>query len=74
MAGGDACYGFYPAKKGWIAVGALEPHFQKKLQEKLGLPDLRRETLRRVFATRTGEEWQEWALKENIPITKCGFK
>ena len=66
------CYRVYPARDGWISVGALEPQFWKALCETIDRPDLlddayamgaRRDEviveLSDVFREKTRAEWME---------------
>jgi alpha-methylacyl-CoA racemase len=70
LTGRYACYDVYPCADGeWLAVGAIEPHFYANLCRALGceqwiahqtddaVQDDVRADLRRVFATRTRDEW-----------------
>jgi alpha-methylacyl-CoA racemase len=68
LGGGFAGYNLYPAKEGWIALGALEPHFWQRLQELLELNTAGYEHLRHVFQTRTAAEWQDWAVTHKLPL------
>ena len=62
-------YGIYRARDGWVAVGALEPHFFADLCEALGLgPDAGREELQRAFGTETMEHWDRWAAERTLPV------
>ena len=49
VGGGLPAYGFYEARGGWVALAAIEPHFQARLREELGLPELERDALARAF-------------------------
>jgi crotonobetainyl-CoA:carnitine CoA-transferase CaiB-like acyl-CoA transferase len=68
LGGGDPAYGLYPAREGWVAVAALEPHFRQRLQGLLQLPTLEREHLARAFADRTADEWEAWAAAQDVPV------
>src|SRR5260370_42561631 len=57
LGGGFAGYNVYPAKEGWIALAALEPHFWSRLQELLPAHSTDSDHLRSVFLTRTATEW-----------------
>jgi alpha-methylacyl-CoA racemase len=61
-------YNLYPAKEGWVAVAALEPHFLARLGRELGLADLRYETLAEAFRSRPAEAWESWAAECDLPI------
>jgi hypothetical protein len=69
LGGGFPGYNLYPARQGWIAVAALERHFQQLLHQELGLAALTNEGLRAAFATRTAGEWETWAVERGLPIT-----
>jgi alpha-methylacyl-CoA racemase len=68
VGGGFAGYHLYAARKGWIAVAALEPRFARRLAEKFGLPGLTVEALRDVFAAHDAEYWEAWAADNDLPI------
>jgi crotonobetainyl-CoA:carnitine CoA-transferase CaiB-like acyl-CoA transferase len=68
LGGGLAGYNVYRASEGWIAVAALEPHFEKGLAQALGLETLTPEALREKFAADTAEHWQRWARTLDLPI------
>ena len=61
-------YNLYPARSGWIAVAALEPHFERRLAEALGLATLTHEALRASFAARDAKDWEAWARERDLPI------
>jgi crotonobetainyl-CoA:carnitine CoA-transferase CaiB-like acyl-CoA transferase len=68
LGGGFAGYNLYRTRDGWIAVGALEPHFRQKLANELGLASLDREQLQELFMTRTGREWESWGNERDLPL------
>lgn len=67
LGGGDPLYGLYPAREGWVAVAALEPHFRARLREELGVKE-NHEALTEAFAARTAEEWERWAAERDLPL------
>ena len=68
LGGGLAAYNIYPAREGWIAVAALEPHFVERLQAMLGVEQLDAATLRAAFARRSAQEWEELAQHHDLPL------
>ena len=66
LGGALPAYGVYAAMEGRIAVAALETHFRKRLYEALHLP--LDSDLAESFATRTAEEWEQWAAAHDLPI------
>ncbi|MBA3331318.1 MAG: CoA transferase [Actinobacteria bacterium] len=68
LGGGLPVYGLYRAREGWIALGALEPHFQEGLRNGLELAELTREGLEQAFAARVAEEWEAWARTRDLPL------
>jgi alpha-methylacyl-CoA racemase len=71
MAGGGLPgYNLYEAGQGWVAVGALEPHFWQTLTRELGFDrtDVSYEALQKVFLTRTAVEWETWAGALDLPV------
>jgi len=68
LAGGLPVYAVYAAADGWIAVAALEPHFQERLRDGLGLEELTRGALEEAFVGRTAGDWEAWATEWDIPL------
>jgi len=68
VGGGLPAYGFYEADGGWVAVAAIEPHFQELLRRELGLATLDRDALAGAFRTRTPAAWERWADGHGIPL------
>lgn len=68
LGGGFAGYNLYAARDGWIAVAALEPHFERKLAEAMGLEKLTAEALTGRFAKNTASHWESWARSLDLPI------
>ena len=68
LGGGLAAYNLYPARTGWIAVAALEPHFARRLAESLGLASLSPEALAACFARESAQHWEDWARALDLPI------
>ena len=69
LGGGLAGYNLYAAKDGWIAVAALEAHFQERLARALGLETLTVHALAEKFAGRSAEDWERWARELDLPIS-----
>ncbi len=65
-------YNLYRTGEGWLAVGALEPHFWRRLGSELGLEagagGPGREQLERVFLTETARHWEEWGAARDLPL------
>jgi crotonobetainyl-CoA:carnitine CoA-transferase CaiB-like acyl-CoA transferase len=70
LGGGFAGYNVYRAARGWVALAALEPHFQRALADDLGLSGLDAGELQARFLTRTADEWVTWARERNLPLVK----
>jgi len=68
VGGGFAGYHLYEARKGWIAVAALEPRFARRLAEKFALPELSVEALGKVFSAHDAEYWEAWGADNDLPI------
>ncbi len=69
LGGGFAGYNLYPAREGWVAVAALEPHFGERLARELGLPQANRDALASAFGLKTADEWESWAAVRDLPVT-----
>jgi len=63
-------YAMYETASGWVAIAALEPHFCRRLQEKLGLDSLSKEVLAEIMKTRSSPEWVAWADEFDIPLVE----
>ena len=63
---GAARYGVYPARTGFVALAALEPHFERRFSELLGLPIGADPSSR--FLERSAEEWEAWAREHDVPM------
>jgi alpha-methylacyl-CoA racemase len=61
-------YGIYETRDGRIAVAALETHFRSRLyaelQRSIDSP------LDDAFASRTADEWEQWAQARDLPIVR----
>jgi crotonobetainyl-CoA:carnitine CoA-transferase CaiB-like acyl-CoA transferase len=68
LGGGFAGYNLYAAREGWVAVAALEPHFERKLAEAIGLEKLTVDGLTERFAKDTASHWESWARSLDLPI------
>jgi alpha-methylacyl-CoA racemase len=68
LGGGLASYNLYPARAGWVAVAALEPHFARRLADSLGLAALSTEALAACFARESAAHWEDWARALDLPI------
>lgn len=68
LGGGFPAYGLYRARDGWVALAAIEPRFQERLREALGLAVLTREALAAAFAARAASEWEAWARERDLPL------
>ena len=68
LGGGLPVYGIYATQDGFVAVAALEPHFQERLAAALSV-ELTRAALEECFAARTDAEWVRWAAEYDIPLS-----
>jgi crotonobetainyl-CoA:carnitine CoA-transferase CaiB-like acyl-CoA transferase len=68
LSGAAAGYNLYRARDGWVAVAALEAHFQRRLSEAVGLESPGREALAAFFAARTASEWEAWGQAQDVPV------
>lgn len=65
LGGGLPTYGIYATSDGHVAVGAIEPHFARRLADAVGVT---REDLVARFATETSAHWQSLGRSLDIPI------
>ena len=68
LGGGLPQYGLYQAREGWLAVAALEPHFEQRLAAELGLDELTHDALATAFRTRSAEDWEAWGREHDLPL------
>ena len=68
LGGGSPSYNLYPAQEGWVALAALEPHFWAGIERACGQQSPSYADLRAFFATRTAQEWEQWATEHDLPI------
>ena len=69
LSGVNPEYSLYNTANGWLAVAALEPHFKKRLIQKLDLTELTKENLAEKLMQRTAKEWERWGETEDIPLS-----
>lgn len=70
LGGAKPTYNLYPSKNGWIALAALEPHFEEKLKAAFRIHELNYEALKNIFITKTSSEWEIWAVSLDLPIAE----
>jgi alpha-methylacyl-CoA racemase len=68
LGGGSPFYGLYPARGGWVALAALEPHFQERLLAELDLAGPDAQALAERFRSRAPAEWEAWANARDLPL------
>lgn len=66
LGGGLPAYGVYPARDGFVAVAALEPHFRTRLYEALGVPT--DAPLDEALRGHTAAEWEAWGRVHDLPL------
>ena len=66
LGGGAPQYRVYEAKSGRVAIAALEPHFETRLYQELGIPI--RSDLSSRMLERTAGEWEAWARERDLPL------
>ena len=68
LGGGFGGYRCYRASDGWIAVAALEPQFERRLVEALGVASSDAALLEPVFASRDVAAWLALAEERDLPF------
>ena len=66
LGGAAPRYRLYETSDGYVAVAALEPHFERRLYEQLGDPS--ESDLSARMRERTALEWEAWAEDHDLPI------
>ena len=69
LGGGFAGYNLYQAKRGWVAVAAIEPHFAARLAAALGIARLSTDVLAARFLERDADQWERWAGEHDLPLS-----
>lgn len=69
LGGGFAGYALYRTADGWIALAALERHFQERLLRALNIDSIDAAALRERFAEHDSAYWQTVAQREDLPLT-----
>jgi alpha-methylacyl-CoA racemase len=73
LGGADAAYNVYPAREGWLAVAALEPHLRAALASELDADIDDRAALARVLGNRSALDWERWADARGLPLAAVRF-
>jgi alpha-methylacyl-CoA racemase len=68
LGGASPLYGLYQTSDGWVALASLEPHFQERIRQGLGLAQLTGIALSDAFERRTSDEWDQWAKQIDVPL------
>jgi len=68
LGGTAARYKLYQAKRGWIALAALEQQFWQRLLRELRVQDATPDDLGAIFRKRADADWESWARKRDLPI------
>src|SRR5579885_461832 len=68
LSGSFAGYGLYRTADGWVALAALERHFQDRVVASLGVASLERPALEQRFIERSTAYWQEKARQDDLPL------
>jgi len=69
LGGHRPTYRIYPAGDGkWVAVAALEPHFEERLARMLDVERCDAVSLRQRFAERPAHEWEQLANEHDVPL------
>lgn len=67
LAGGHPGYNFYRSRDGWIALAALEPHFEERVKAATGVA-FEIDALTAFFRNNNSQYWQRWASEHDIPL------
>lgn len=68
LGGAKPEYNLYRTKDGFIALAALEPHFQQRLIAELGISRLDSAKLKDIFLSKPALEWERWAEARDLPL------
>ena len=68
LGGGLSNYRIYATSEGYLACGALEPHFLQRLMQALEVTSPDHEAFEQIFLQRTAREWEDWAREQDLPL------
>lgn len=68
LGGGLPNYKIYETADGYIACGALEMHFARRLMEALEIDEPTETAFQRKFIERSSAAWEAWGLERDIPL------
>jgi crotonobetainyl-CoA:carnitine CoA-transferase CaiB-like acyl-CoA transferase len=68
LGGALSVYRLYETTDGWIALAALEPHFQARLREALRIESLDTAALAACFGERSCAYWEDLARQYDLPL------
>lgn len=68
LSGAQPIYRLYRTSDGWIALAALEAHFQQRLREALQLDTLEASALEAHFAQHPNAHWERVAAQYDLPL------
>lgn len=68
LGGALPVYRMYATRDGWIALAALEPHFQAHLREALQVSEVNAALLRERFLQETCAHWEDLARRFDLPL------
>ena len=68
LGGALPVYRLYEATDGWIALAALEPHFQSRLRDALQIASFDVAALSAKFAEQSCAYWEELARQYDLPL------
>ncbi len=69
LGGAAPFYNIYPTNDGWLAVGALEPHFWAKLLALLEVKHGTYEEMKAIFLTRSADDWERFGQQHRLPLS-----
>ncbi len=68
LGGSSPRYRLYPAREGYVALAAFEPHFWKRLLQELGVAGEDERSVEQAFLSQSTEQWEKWAVERDLPI------
>jgi crotonobetainyl-CoA:carnitine CoA-transferase CaiB-like acyl-CoA transferase len=66
LGGAAPRYRVYRSKVGHVAIAALEPHFERRLYDALGLA--LHADMSAVLRERSAADWEQWAAARDLPV------